>query len=95
MRTFLIIYHFDINLLDQIADLRSQHQRYIQKHKNLIQYGGVFSSVENISTGIIITILAKDCKVVVEFVKNDPYFPLYENYIISNFEQKIPIQNEA
>ena len=89
MHLFCCQTFFASGKLDKINDCRDRHVDYI-KQKKSIHYGGVITDENNQYKGILIIFHANSIEEATEFIKNDPYFELYDKYLINFFTQRIP-----
>jgi uncharacterized protein YciI len=75
--------------LDFIIAERSKHLKYIDSCRSSITYAGIVESSENPYQQIIYFLEAKNKKEALDFIKEDPYYPSFEEVLISPFSQKI------
>ncbi|TVR76020.1 MAG: hypothetical protein EA412_14480 [Chitinophagaceae bacterium] len=89
-RQFLIICKIDMSKLALLEKLRPEHLQYIQSLKKTIRYGGVLLTENNEQKGICYIVNAKTISEAKQFIKDDPYYLLYQKVEVDLFEQKLP-----
>jgi hypothetical protein len=70
-------------------DLRLAHQHYLFSAK-LISFGGLCFNAAKAPKKIVYVISGENLEEIEQFIKNDPYYPLYLQYEVETFIQKIP-----
>ncbi len=81
---------FDITKLSNINETRDKHLQYVKDNIDSITFGGVIQDENDMIIGILMIIKAKNKNEAVNFIKNDPYFELYQSYDVNLFSQRIP-----
>ncbi|MCB0508325.1 MAG: hypothetical protein KDD21_08510 [Bacteroidetes bacterium] len=90
MSSFVFYAYFNSQYLEQIPIVRNKHLEFVKENKDRIRYGGVIHNPDQSYKGILIILEANTMEEATDFIKNDPYFKLYNSYKIDYFIQKIP-----
>lgn len=71
--------------------LRNEHRGYVYGFMDKIRYGGLKLDDEGYPVGIAFYIELESVESAMDFIKHDPYAPLYAEVDIKQFDQKIPV----
>jgi uncharacterized protein YciI len=82
---------FDTNKLNNISELRDEHQAYIRQHIDIIRYGGIIFDDDLNYKLICLFVLIDNEEKARAFANNDPYASAYYKIDVSKFTQKIPV----
>lgn len=92
MNSFVFHAFFSNQQLEQIPIVRNKHLEFVKNNIHRINYGGVIHNPDQSYKGILMILEANTIEEATDFIRNDPYFKLYNSFEINLFSQKIPNQ---
>lgn len=69
---------------------KEEHHIYISSKTKIIIFGGLIFDENESPKGLIYILKSKNKTEALSFIKDDPYFIIFEKIEINRFEQKLP-----